>query len=179
MEHRVPPRAAHDLTPQPEGLFRANRGPLPIIEDRLGRPRTPVSGLAERSPPSKRPSRPCPPPAKPGGARLGLGQVAGTLPNSTTAVFTAAFEASEKADRGGAEDGPDLGQSRNAFLRKSPSPSPICLTSIRDIQSFATHVRNAESGHFPAGCRIGQIRNKRPSGHLAWADRPDWPDRSF
>ena len=44
---------AHDSTLQPEGLFRANRGPLPIIEDRLGRPRTPV----------------------PGGARIGRGQM--------------------------------------------------------------------------------------------------------
>ena len=43
----------------------------------------------------------------------------------TAAVFTAALRASEKADRGGAEDRPDLGQIRNAFLRKSPSPSRI------------------------------------------------------
>ena len=30
----------------------------------------------------------------------------------------------------------------------------------------------AKGGHFPAAYRIGQIRNKRPSGHLAWGLHP-------
>ena len=57
----------------------------------------------------------------------------------TTAVFAAAFEPVKKQLRRPPRPRPI----RNAFLRKSPGPSPLPLKSIRDIQSFATHVRNA------------------------------------
>ena len=51
---------------------------------------------------------------------------------------------------------PDLGQSGTLFFESLQKARPrFRMTSIRDIQSFATHVRNAQSGHFPAGCQIG------------------------